>query len=65
MEIKTTITVDVPASRYCEKCIRKAKDKNGKMFCTLYNVYICMLRGKWLKCYRCYKALYDAISRED
>lgn len=64
MKIKVTLHVDVPISPYCGKCDRKELGKNGNMFCTLYNRYIYIRRGNWLKCLECYMALYDAIDKE-
>lgn len=65
MKIKVTMNVDVPISPYCGNCTRKESDKTGQIFCTLFNRYIFMHRGNWLKCRECYVALYDAISKED
>ena len=64
MKVKTTISVDVPVYPYCGKCNRKEQDKNGNTFCSLYNIYIHIRRGNWLKCCECYTALYDAIDKE-
>ena len=64
MKIKVTLHVDVPISPYCGKCYRKEQDKQGNMFCALYNRSIYIRRGNWLKCLECYMALYDAIEKE-
>jgi hypothetical protein len=64
MKIKVTLHVDVPISPYCGKCTRKEQGKNGHTFCTLYNRYLYIRRGNWLKCFECYTALYDAIDKE-
>lgn len=65
MKIKTTQTVDVPVSPWCEKCQRQETDKNGIVFCTLYNRFVFLHGGKRLKCLECYMALYHAIDQEE
>lgn len=64
MRIKVTLHVDVPISPYCGKCSRKEQDKQGNMFCTLYNRYVFVRHGNYLKCRECYSTLYDAIEQE-
>ena len=64
MKIIATLTVDIPVSPYCKKCGRLETGKNGLTFCTLYNRYVFIRHGNWLKCRECYMALYDAIDKE-
>lgn len=64
MKIKVTQEVDVPISPYCKNCFRKDIDKDGDVFCTLYNHFLCMARGNYLKCRECYLAVYEALEDE-
>lgn len=46
---------------YCKKCQRKERDEKHFMFCTLFNRYLYIRKGEYLKCRECVNALYDEI----
>lgn len=61
MIITTKIKVEVPMGFYCKKCQRKERDEKHFMFCTLFNRYLYIRKGVYLKCRECVNALYDEI----
>ena len=65
MEITVKQTVNVPCSPWCGNCYRKEKDAKGRDFCTIYNRFLYLRKGRFLKCQECYIALYDEIERAD
>lgn len=65
MKINLWLEVDIPVGLYCNKCSRIETDKYGKTFCSLFNRFIEIRRGNYLKCKKCLNALYDAINNED
>lgn len=64
MKIEIKQKVDIPVSPFCKHCYRKEIDKNGSPFCTLFNRFIFMHNGDYLKCRECYVAVYDALEKE-
>lgn len=48
MIITAKIKVDVPMGFYCKKCQRKECDEKHFMFCTLFNRYLYIRKGKYL-----------------
>jgi len=65
MEIEVKQKVNVPISPWCGNCYRKENDKNNQTFCTLFNRFVYIRRGKFMKCRECYMRLYDALEQED
>lgn len=65
MEITVKQKVNVPLSPFCGKCIRQEEDKHGGKFCSLFNRFIFMQKGDYVKCRECYNALYAWIERRD
>lgn len=63
MKINVTQEVDVPVSPYCKSCFRKEVDRHDQVFCTLFNRFLYMKRGNYLKCRECYIAVYDEIDK--
>lgn len=62
MIITAKIKVEVPMGFYCKKCTRKERDeKNHMFFCTLFNRYLHIRKGEYLKCRECVNTLYDEI----
>lgn len=61
MIITVKIKVEVPMGFYCKKCPRKKRDEKHFMFCTLFNRYLYIRKGEYLKCRECVNALYDEI----
>lgn len=62
MIIIAKIKVDVPMGFYCKNCHRKERDeKNHMFFCTLFNRYLHIRKGEYLKCRECVNTLYDEI----
>lgn len=65
MKIDITITVNVPISPFCKNCERKEYSERDKMtYCTVFNRYLFIHHGDFMKCRECYTALYDAIELE-
>ena len=65
MKIHITQEVDVPISPYCKNCFRKEYDRNEQAFCTIFNRFLFMSHGNYLKCRECYMSLYDTLEREE
>ena len=65
MEIEVKQKVSVPVSPWCGNCFRKERDRDGDTFCTLFNRFVTIHKGKFLKCMECYNALYYALQDED
>lgn len=65
MKINLWLEVDIPVGLYCNKCSRQETDKNGQKFCAVFNSYLWIKRGNYLKCKKCLNALYDAINNGD
>lgn len=65
MKIKVYMEQDVPKNFTCKGCTRVERDHNGQTFCSLFNRYLYMRGGNFLKCRECVNALYDAIDEED
>ena len=65
MKNNVWLEVDIPVGLYCDKCTRREVDKNGKTFCSLFNRFIYIKRGNYLKCKECLNELYDAINNGD
>lgn len=63
MKIQVKMNVDIPMGLYCKKCWRKERDKRNQMFCSLFNRFIYIRRGDYLKCRECVNALYDEIEK--
>lgn len=65
MKVEVKMNVDVPMGLYCKKCLRKERNERNQMFCSLFNRFIYIRRGDYLKCRECVNALYDEIDRRD
>lgn len=65
MKVKAKINVDIPMGLFCKKCLRREKYSNNQMFCTLFNRFIHIRKGDYLKCRECLNMLYDEIDRGD
>ena len=63
MKITVTQEVDVSITPYCRNCFRKETDKNGTVFCGVYNRFLEMKHGEYVKCRECYDALYDEVTK--
>lgn len=61
MIITAKIKVNVTMGFYCKKCQRKERDEKHFMFCTLFNRYLYIRKGEYLKCRECVNELYDEI----
>ena len=64
MKITAKIDIDIPIGMYCSKCNRVEHDGKGQHICSLFNRYIYIRRGNYLKCRECLNMLYDAIDKE-
>lgn len=64
VKITVSMVVDVPLSPYCGNCLRREVDKDNNTWCALFNRFLWMSNGRFVKCRECYKALYDAIEKE-
>lgn len=62
MIITAKIKVEVPMGFYCKKCPRKERNERHDMLCTLFNRYLYIHKGKYLKCRECVDTLYDEIA---
>lgn len=62
MTITAKIKVEVPMGFYCKNCHRKERDEKHDMFCTLFNRYLAIRKGEYLKCRECVNTLYDEIA---
>lgn len=56
--------VNIPKSFNCKGCLRKERDEKKRMFCTLFNRFLYVHNGEFLKCRECVNALYDALESE-
>ena len=63
MKVKAKIDVDVPMGLFCKSCLRKERDEKHRMFCTLFNRFIYIRIGDYLKCRECVNMLYDEIDK--
>lgn len=52
--------------KLCGYCVEPTfyADKNNHTFCTLFNSFVYIHRGQFLKCRECYTCLYDALEQE-
>lgn len=64
MKIEIKQKVDVPMGFFCKGCARKERDQKGHVFCGIFNRFIWMRRGEYLKCIECVNATYDHIDKE-
>lgn len=63
MKVKAKINVDVPMGLFCKSCLRKERDEKHQMFCALFNRFIYIRKGDYLKCRECVNMLYDEIDK--
>lgn len=63
MKITIKQDVDVSITPYCKNCYRKEIDNTGQTFCMIFNKYLSMNKGQYLKCRECYNALYDELNK--
>lgn len=65
MEIEIKQKVNVPLSPWCGNCSRKDVERiTDQAVCTIFNRYLFLHRGNFLKCRECYMNLYDQIEQE-
>ena len=64
MYINVKQRVNIPKNFYCKGCLRKERDIKGQTFCGLFNKFIYIHNGEFLKCRECVNALYNALESE-
>lgn len=64
MYINVKQKVNIPKNFYCTGCLRMERDIKGRMFCGLFNKFVYVQGGHFLKCRECVDALYDALEQE-